>query len=454
MVLRISAWVCALIVVGFASTVAAGGGGRVPGEYARAELPAAVGELFRDNQPTAERARTALQSAFDSLGDHPSGSANVTQQLASRENNHPSTPQPTTLRLDKTTRSAISKLPKQRDVSPALLSLITSGVLEKERLIPDMIKRRPVVVPKTSETLNAEFDRALLGAKLHQILRVNAVVRETGVRVVRELDGPEQMRQFLLDAKVPEAFVSDVTEAFDHSALVRQVVFENDVELLRVFGDGSKPLSVWYFCCIEQNTGKSRSADASGLAFPLANSTSNLALVKIPKGTRALIGSVADRWGRPGRNVQVYLPDEVKDFAFTTLAPAPKGREPDDIVVEFDEQRSVRFRPPSAAQVAFQLQKDWGIMKSQALTKKTLTMPLTRENFQGTAAPSSVTGTPDVQLGSSSPRSDAHASSPSYEWIDWRWFPTHSGESPTNLGPARLQVPPRALTPPPANENR
>ncbi|MFT3924525.1 MAG: hypothetical protein QM778_18445 [Myxococcales bacterium] len=117
---------------------------------------------------------------------------------------------------------------------------------------------------------------------------------------------------------------AQVAASFDPAPLIEVVELTEDVNLLRLFGGKSKPLSNYLFCCLQPGqplpAGSPRFStpfrawtDASGLALPPGNVKEALSVVKVPAGTRVLVGTVADNFkdeaGRYalGGNIQIFV---------------------------------------------------------------------------------------------------------------------------------------------------
>jgi hypothetical protein len=107
-----------------------------------------------------------------------------------------------------------------------------------------------------------------------------------------------------------------VATSFDSRALIKDFVLSEDVVLLRLFGQGSKAVGRFYFCCLI-SAGPFQSAkwaDATGLALPPQNSTEQFGVVTLPAGTRIFTGVVADNFmselgvKKRGGGTQFFVP--------------------------------------------------------------------------------------------------------------------------------------------------
>jgi hypothetical protein len=161
-----------------------------------------------------------------------------------------------------------------------------------------------------------------------------------------------------LEASLSDAFVpkpEEVASSFDQSLPVRKVVFTHAMRMLRLFGGDSTAVGRYLFCCLVEAphgapesvstaTGRfSHWVDGSGLALPPGNQQQDLAVIDLPPSTVAYVGSVADNFGRPGGNVQVFVPTLPKSVRYEAYRAVKGEGDPSDIAVLFDNDRVVRF---------------------------------------------------------------------------------------------------------------
>jgi hypothetical protein len=156
---------------------------------------------------------------------------------------------------------------------------------------------------------------------LSSVIRRYQVLDEIGRPKSTDLDH-EELRVYLRDA-VKLVDYDDVTKSFDPALNVEAVTLPQETNLLRLYGGGSKAIGRFFFCCVWRATidaalGNTVAykywSDASGLATPPDNLRQHLAIAKIPAGTHAIVGTVADNfhdpYGRPakGGNTQIFIP--------------------------------------------------------------------------------------------------------------------------------------------------
>jgi len=217
---------------------------------------------------------------------------------------------------------------------------------------------------KTPESFHAGALDALLGRTAAAILWRDRVLDEVGAEQVAFLEGRRQEHapRSELEDQLVKAGVADfreVANSFDLNAYVKLITFQKEVTLLRIFGGESKPNGRYLFCCLEEPVGTllplpggrptHRWADANGLATPRENLLQDLAVVKLPAGTSAFIGPVADNFydhaGQPlrGGNAQIFLP-AVHDFPYDHYRLAGAPSDPSDIVVFFENDKVLRFK--------------------------------------------------------------------------------------------------------------
>jgi len=183
------------------------------------------------------------------------------------------------------------------------------------------------------------------------------VVDQLKARELRELEprptltplfrppAESELQTFLRQADVSD--YQQVAQAFDPNVRVKVMELQEPAELVRLFGlrpdgSGASAIGHWYTCCThtaradEIGPGLSRWVDGSRLALPPNNPQTELARVRVPAGTRVLVGAVADNFandlGEPkqGGNVQIFVP-RVQAFRYQAYRFVTSGSMPDDI---------------------------------------------------------------------------------------------------------------------------
>lgn len=149
-----------------------------------------------------------------------------------------------------------------------------------------------------------------------------------------------------------------VAKSFDPAFVTEVGVLQRETQLLRVYGASISPHRALLFCCLlrpEIRSGEPPGprklvpfwSDASGLATPPENLRDHLAVVTIPAGTTALIGTVADNFHNaagkpvPGGNAQIFIP-HLATFPFERYKLAQFGAMT-EIEIQSDD-RILRFR--------------------------------------------------------------------------------------------------------------
>jgi hypothetical protein len=215
-------------------------------------------------------------------------------------------------------------------------------------------------------------ENEVLGRAWLAIERREEILSKMHVKEVRPLEAFRRgsKTKSELEAHLKSIGVTDyerVAASFDGNAQTMAFTFSKDVELLRIFGGESEPIGRYMFCCLQgpksapvamkefTHAGRFVWADATGLALPPGNLENALAKVTVPAGTAAVIGTVADNFRDtkgnplPGGNNQIFLP-HVKgvDWKWTSYHFAGASSSPSDIILEFPENKMVRFRPSSS----------------------------------------------------------------------------------------------------------
>ena len=208
----------------------------------------------------------------------------------------------------------------------------------------------------------------VLGRAYLAIARREEILAKMRVKEVRPLEVVRRDNEAKseLEAHLESIGVTDyeqVAKSFDGIPRANTVTFSEDVTLLRIFGGKSEPIGRFMFCCLEgresapvsiqEFAGSDRLlwADATGLAMPPGNLKNALAKVRVPAGTVAVIGTVADNFADAagncilGGNTQVFIP-HVKGVAWnwTPYHFAGASSRPSDIILEFPDNKIVRFR--------------------------------------------------------------------------------------------------------------
>jgi len=194
----------------------------------------------------------------------------------------------------------------------------------------------------------------------------NAAKQGSTLVELRALDGrvatagKESVLEQFLDRELKIHDHAEVAASFDPNALVKWIELKQEVTLLRLFGGGSSARGRFFFCCLERGSGAPPSddkgsafagwTDAGGLATPPNNMLQDLAVMRLPPGTKMLVGIVADNFPdaaqtlRPGGNAQIFVPD-LKGFPYQHYQLAKTGAMPTDILVNFEGGVVGRFRP-------------------------------------------------------------------------------------------------------------
>jgi len=207
--------------------------------------------------------------------------------------------------------------------------------------------------------------RGALGRTLEAIVRRDVVLERMGVTSKRSVEPRPRPGQKSSDL---EGFLrwqgikdwKTVAESFNRDAMVYEIVLPEGATLLRLFGGDSRPTGRYLFCCLEapesapprllDSAGRFGAwTDASGLALPPANIAEHLALVRLPPGTKATFGVVADNFAdvvgerKLGGNAQILLTG-VTDFPYDQYRLRGTGESVSDIVAGFDGGEVLRFR--------------------------------------------------------------------------------------------------------------
>jgi hypothetical protein len=156
-----------------------------------------------------------------------------------------------------------------------------------------------------------------------------------------------------LDEDLMKEHVPDwahVSLSFDKNLVAKKVLLPHSVSLLRLYGEGAKPTGRYYFCCLETKLNqftltRHQWTDASGLATPPENLMSQLAIVTVPPFTPLYVGGVADAFGKPGGNVQIFIP-RVSNFPSDDYQLRATGKSASDIKVVLDDETILWFRAP------------------------------------------------------------------------------------------------------------
>jgi hypothetical protein len=283
-------------------------------------------------------------------------------------------------RLAKKLRKALTSMPEHSHVfldekRPEKLGAILRKQLQTQKLTlqtgnHDQQERFKLSIRNVSDVVEdprlLSANDELIGRKLLEIKKRDETLEKMDAEEVARLEPLRRGKRATstLENRLKRVGVTDfkvVARSFDVHCEVHEMRLKKEVTLLRIFGGASKPIGRYLFCCLEASenmpqsvqrlTGEyARWTDASGLATPPENLMEDLALVKLPAGTRFFSGVVADNFEDAGGNIklggntQIFLPS-VKDFPFEHYRLAEGGAEASDIIALFDEGRSLRFRP-------------------------------------------------------------------------------------------------------------
>jgi hypothetical protein len=178
------------------------------------------------------------------------------------------------------------------------------------------------------------------GRDIKALHRRNAAIAElnaTRTQTFRSQKSLEAHLRTEIGAGDPE----QVAKSFVHGLSVDEVMFDEDVQLVRIFGGEAKLTGRYFVCCLRRHESGHFVLEAKGLALPPGNLQDHIALLKFTKGSKALIGVVADAFAKPGLGTQVFIQgvsSEVMDRFAVTDVPHPS-----DVRVIFDGNRQVRF---------------------------------------------------------------------------------------------------------------
>jgi hypothetical protein len=212
---------------------------------------------------------------------------------------------------------------------------------------------------ESAESMSARAIDDVAARIFDSIVRRNEIIESANARVIRDLeplyspaDTKSELKTFLeQDLKLKDA--TAVAQSFDANVMVQWVELKEEMTLLRLFGGDSGALGRYFFCCLESSSDETyvlKPIDVSGLATPPGNSLDNLAIVRVPAGTRALIGTVADNFRDNAGQVilggatQIFIP-HIGDVPYEHLIRDDRGTHLKEIFVVFDNGRVGRFRP-------------------------------------------------------------------------------------------------------------
>jgi hypothetical protein len=284
------------------------------------------------------------------------------------------------------TQRAVGLLPA--DASTAHVAAAVRGQLKLKKLMPRLEREgnqqvfglrlleatdlRPGNL-RGQRRLGVDPDRAKQVEAIERLLiridKRDQVLEDMGATEVTTLEprrlhsqAQSEVESYLEQRNVPN--YKEVANSFDVNATVKVVTLPKDVSLLRIVGGTSRPTGRYLFCCLESPIDAPKWVrlstdqfagwtDAKGLALPPGNLADDLALITVPAGTRVVVGTVADNFQdvagqyRLGGNTQIYLPERV-DFPHRKYQVNGHEADPSDIVVLFEGDKLLRFRPGPA----------------------------------------------------------------------------------------------------------
>jgi len=167
-------------------------------------------------------------------------------------------------------------------------------------------------------------------------IRLDTVINELEERAGAVRQHQTELTPADLDAELRKIGVQDtasVVQSFNTEVSnPRMYRFTKPTTLLRIAG-GTTAADGRFFMCCAWGDGRTQFVDATNLALPPGNTKEVLVQKEIPAGTLAVVGPVADNFGKEfGGNTQVFIPNAFDQprptelFAFSlpeTLASEP-----------------------------------------------------------------------------------------------------------------------------------